>query len=306
MSKFVLGGGIAGLIFCFYNNEFKLLTKDIGGQFNSNYSLGPRLLQNNEYNKQLLKDLKMSAQIKVAKVGYFYDERFHDICGKELRKKYYLKSRMLDSTNDKNIIVPDSSLSEGNNEIEYFDIDFNELINRLTKNINIKLCFVKNIDVFNNKIIFSTQKYGRKLHNNNFKRIVSTIPAPILDKLCNVYNGSYNYLKKCFVVVPGNSIILHGYDYVYFIDKYNFHRVTKIKSNLGLERLVVEYVTTSEKRDFSNEWPNFIQVHSIQIGQIVSGTPTTYENITQIGRYAEWKHSVKIQDVVKKALEYRR
>lgn len=294
--NYVIGGGISGLIFAFYNRDYRVITSDVGGLMKNNL-MGPRLLQVNEWNKRLLDDLNMEANIKTARIGYFYGGKLHDTCSEDMRVMYYMKSRKVSKQE-----VPESVMSEGKNTIEYYDIDFNELITKLTKHTTLILGTVKRI-TRSHILLFDTHQ---KLKYNH---IVSTIPAPTFYLI--YYNNSkehrensdkksqLKFLNKLFIMVDIKYVKdqLGDFDYVYFPEsKYPYHRITRVSDT----EAVVEFTGIDEKPKLFPE----IAKKYIEIGQIQSGSVETFENIMFLGRYAEWNHKIKIQDVVKKSIEF--
>ena len=47
MKNYIIGGGISGLIASMYNKDFRIISRDIGGQFSEKF-LGPRILEVNQ------------------------------------------------------------------------------------------------------------------------------------------------------------------------------------------------------------------------------------------------------------------
>ena len=65
-NKYILGGGISGLICSFYTG-YPIISKNIGGQmkFNTDWHLGPRFLHVDEFSTKLLKDLNLPLKRKM-------------------------------------------------------------------------------------------------------------------------------------------------------------------------------------------------------------------------------------------------
>ncbi|MEK6881099.1 MAG: FAD/NAD(P)-binding protein, partial [Nanoarchaeota archaeon] len=68
--KIVLGGGIAGLIFAFYNKNFTVISPDVGGQMGNGFSLGPRYLHDIPESRKFLNDLNIEIKEITVNVGY--------------------------------------------------------------------------------------------------------------------------------------------------------------------------------------------------------------------------------------------
>lgn len=297
--KYIIGGGLTGLIFAFYNPEYVVLSENIGGQVSNQILLGPRLLQKHKNTEILLNDLGIEKKIKIAKIGYYYDGKFHDNCPQNLRVDYYRKTRCIKDLNLSTI--PNSIMSEGKTEIEYYDINFNTLLEKLTKNTKVirhNVCHINS-----KKMFFTLHDEINKKHE--YEYLVSTIPAPSfyviykpsIKKLAHY--SKLTYLSKQFIVID-DVIIPDEFDYVYYPESFiPWHRITKFGN-----KSVVEY-TGKFNREGSNMkrfWSNVVDYHYMEFGQIQEGTPVRVPCVTYLGRYAEWDHSIKIQDVIEKSI----
>lgn len=291
MSKFILGGGIAGLITAYYNPEYTIISDNIGGQMGDT-GLGPRILEVNEWSTLLLEDLGYgTVPIKTAKIGYMFRDRYLLELTAGMKENYYKKSRFL----DKIMEVPNSVMSDGKKEIRYFDIDWNVLIGKLIDGIKTDaiLCKVEDIDVVNQVITVDN------VCEYEYDTLITTLPAPLFfNKLAKVPP------EEKLVSVPKTFIItkeffdMNDFDYVYFPgDDVEYHRVTKIGNGL----VAVEYTTTRSQEDILNEWPNAINSKHIPFAQIQSGKTGHIENVYYVGRFACWDHGIKTDDVVLQA-----
>lgn len=303
--KFIIGGGISGLIFSFFNPEYKIISSNVGGQMTNKISFGPRILQENPYNKYLLECLKINAVVKTMKIGYFYNGSLHDRCPLSLKELYYTKSRNIISADEK---IPESIMSEGKNTIDYYDVDFKQIVKALYE----KVSFIKSnvLKINDGKIFLDDLKTFIE-----YKHIISTIQAPAFFRMFSKPKFMYvcknlKYLSKEFIIVPSAEIDIGSYDYVYFPEmKYNFHRVTKFNSSFNNSMNIVEYVNSIyssgyNKVNTKKEWKRIIARDYMEIGQIQSGEIPTIPAVMFLGRYAEWNHSIKTQDVVKKSIEF--
>ena len=132
--KYVLGGGIAGLIWAYYNDEYFVVSPEIGGQMKSEFNLGPRYLHDNDISRKFLSDLGMTVDNRKSKIRIGYldeDGQWVKTPDAEYRKKYYLKSRKT-----KSLEGFDPSVMNGNkNEFDILTVDFQEIISVLSWNI---------------------------------------------------------------------------------------------------------------------------------------------------------------------------
>ena len=58
-TKFVIGGGISGLIFAYYNRDYQIISPDIGGKLRNDYLTSTILLHDTPETKRLISDLKL-------------------------------------------------------------------------------------------------------------------------------------------------------------------------------------------------------------------------------------------------------
>lgn len=292
MSKYIIGGGIAGLIAAFYKEDFKVIGDDIGGQMVKK-GMGPRILEVNENSANLLADLDYPVvNIKTAKIGYRYDNRIHNEISEELRIKYYLKSRNIKDSD--NVIVPESSMSDGKNEIKYFDIDWVDLVDRLVKSIGDRIIIskVKSIDL-KEKVLEIDKSTTLK-----YDEIISTLPAPLFFKLANISpEEKLTFEKKTFVIVPASMVDIRDYDYIYFPDELSeYHRIT----NLGENRAAIEYTGNHfTGQGCFRKWKT-VALYSKELpgGQITGGKVPVIDGVEFAGRFAEWNHHIKTDDLV--------
>lgn len=292
MSKYIIGGGIAGLIAAYYKQDYQIIADDIGGQM-AKKGLGPRILEVNDNSANLLADLGYDiVNIKTAKIGYRYENNFHDTITPEYRRAYYLKSRNLPNTPD--VIVPDSAMSDGKNRIKYFDIEWKDLIGRLYEAVKDRVITskVKKIDLKN-----KTLKIGDK-KSLKFKKLISTIPAPVFCKLANITpEQPLKSEKKIFVIVLANALDIKDYDYVYYPEEHiEYHRIT----NLGKNRAAIEYTGNHFKPIALMEKWKHIAFTAKELGhaQITGGKLPDIPGVEFAGRYAEWNHDIKTDDLV--------
>lgn len=284
-NNYVLGGGVAGLIWTFYNPEYTIISDNVGGQFNAPFSLGPRLLHCDNYTKRFLFNLKCSPKIKHIKVGYFYNDTINDTNTEENRLKYFKKTR---GENE-----PYSSSMSGNlNEYDAYDIEDYELVHLMLQTTENKIIRdkIETIDITNKKITTLTDQYS-------YDNIVSTIPLNVF-----LFLSGNSDLAKQFKSFPtsfflidkldywfDNTKIFDEYDYVYVSDeKYPFHRITKT-----LEGYVLEAKGNAEIRHINK----FV----LPTGQLIhNDINLKFDSIKFFGRYAEWNHSIKINELLKK------
>jgi hypothetical protein len=302
--RYILGGGIAGLIAAFYNPEYSIISDNVGGQMAEQH-LGPRILEVNRNSENLLKDLgysytEISSKIKVAKIGYVKCGILVDKITAEDRLNYYKKSRCLSNV----VEVPSSVMSDNKNEITYFDIDWNQLIDRLMYKITQnRFIFSKAfaIDTAKKEIGINLVHQQALSHYLKYDHLISTLPAPLFFGLSQLDSEEpLVYSKKVFVVV--NNFSTREFDYLYVVSNTEaFHRITKHTDDLCIAEYTIPFdLSDSEyKERITEDWGMDIKEYKeIKTGQIVSGKVQKIDGITFVGRYACWDHDIKTDDVV--------
>ena len=293
--KVILGGGVAGLIWLYYHPEYKLISKDVGGQFKSAFALGPKFLHLDENTKKLMTDLGLSnIPIKKVKIGFHYNGKVHSENTEENRQRYFNKTRESNEPYR-------SSMSANKTSFEAYDIGPEELTNLLFDNVkknNIIRQNAKKIDIENQEIEIETEKI-------KYNNLLSTIPANIFLRLSgeNDLAEKFKYFSTFFVLFGEEDfkyfypVDFTGFDYVYFSeDKFPFHRATKTSQGI-----VAEYKVSPEQNE-----PILLGVPIrrndmlLKVGQLVENDVNlNFKNVRFFGRYATWKHSIKINELLK-------
>lgn len=288
--KYILGGGIAGLLYAFYDPEYTIITDRIGGQFSSDFQLGPKYLHVDEYTKKLFSDLKIEPSIKKIKIGFFYDGDIHKENTEHNRIKYFQKTRNVFSEPYKSV------MSASKTEFDSYDIDVEELVKTLAKNKNIKIILEKisNIDLKSKEIKTVKEMYI-------FEELVSTIPMTVFLFLTGAPEFAKLYQSYPTTFILGNQKDcpfedFKDFDYVYVSEKeYPYHRITKTKEGIVFEFKgeQVEKMETEKKRVI------------MPVGQLIQNDDIKmkFDNVKFFGRYATWKHSIKTNELLKEIFE---
>lgn len=277
--NYILGGGISALIFNFYHKDYTIISKDIGGQFNSNFNLGPRYLHKNKYTEKFLNDINLKYKEKTINIGYVNELGELCIPDENYRQQYYMKSRHLD-----NLDRYDSSvMTSFKNSFEIYDIDFKLLIDKLS-----------NVEYINSNI--ENINLQEKSINNklNYEKIVSTIPLKVFNNMTHFTEEIF--LKQDMIYIKSDyyDIDISDYDYVYDIRKHKpWHRVSKDNG----------YVY--DLCSYSFEFPFKVLDLKELVGSQIISTTNDYKlnDVLFLGRYGKWKHNIKIEDVIQKSME---
>ncbi len=330
MENFIVGGGLAGLIYAYYNKDFKILTDRIGGQSTTGFELGPRLIQKHEMTTKLLADLGFKNFIKyhdynmmrhakpmienVAGIGYYEQGNISDNASDDFRLKYYIKSRCL--TGD-TIEVPETVMSENKISIDYYEITHAKLAGllaeKLKKEQRIFLGKVQQVHIDDKLINFTPNDGDTK--TLGFNKIVNTAPFPFFFKMCNPLaelNDGFEFEPKYFIVADKHDFWQYmgrtDHDYVYFADDdIPWHRIT-----MGKTECIIECTGEEQYSKFAEKYKKYDwHCEHLKVGQIkqsydslniTTENGTGPQHVRMLGRYAQWNHEIKTQQVVESAV----
>lgn len=293
--KYILGGGITGLIWAFYNEDFTVLTKDVGGQMSSNFNLGPRYLHKTQNAKKLLKSLNLPITESVIRVGYISDEGWVKNPDEDFRKKYYMKSRSI-----KDLSGYDSTVMNTNTkQFEIYEVDFPMMITKLVDSIDNRIILeqVRGIDLKSQHILYDNSTHYEK----SYDFLVSSIPLNVFlwhageQKLANEYKS----FGMSYTLVESSVFDLNRFDFVYDIrTNSTYHRITKCEDNL-----ILDHFGSRELIECNNCIIDSIFVPNSQI--ISTQYVPSYSNVKFIGRYGTWDRKWKTETVIDEAIKFK-
>lgn len=302
MDKYILGGGIAGLIAKHYNPDYKIISPDLGGQLTKSKNIMITFyVHDHELNRQLLDELKIKYTPRKIKIFYYYDKKVLTNIDNKLRIKF-IKSKMVEWNYDANSVdVEDLNLSTSNDNLDILDVDINQLITKLKPKpadiINAKVKLINN----NRKFILLMR--DDKLQILDYDKLISTIPANDFFFMLYNYKSNYhfNYLPTTYVL-SSSCPDFYNEDGLYYVNdkRYIYNRVQKYSSGY-----VYEITGLVPDEILNREISNIIQVERRYVGLVRDENVDDFSNIKFLGRLAEWKHHIKIQDNISKALELR-
>lgn len=281
MQNIVIGTGLAGLVLTEIlktkGKEVIALGDTMGGQMNSSFPLGPRILQHSKSVEEFLKHIGIEAEPRLFKVGYLTDEKFTDTVTEEQRQLYYLKTRGNSNINK-------TTMSEGKTSILGWDLNDINLVDVL---------YARNKDVLQHYFVHAIDPINNIINNDlKYTNLFSTIPMPVLLKILGSKVDFNSFLLKevhfTHIKAYLNMFEMFDFDYVYDVRKDSaINRITRVKEN--------EYVIESIKElDFAR-----ILGHKAIKSQIVHEQKLNeYLGINLVGRYAQFDHSIKTNNII--------
>lgn len=244
------------------------------------FPLGPRILHYTDKTKAFLERIGISREPREFKIGYLINGEVTTKITKEQRLQYYMKTR-----GNKNINA--TTMSEGKTSIVGWDINEINLVDVLHKRNKHRIhqYQVTRIDPQNNLINYFIE----------YDKLISTIPLDALQRLIHGYFGDPHYnLKKREVYFHlcelENDI---DFDYIYNIDSPDITRMTKVGNN----KFVIEAISPVD--------------HYFVIDRIAAKTQIVtevklenYYGIELVGRYAQYDHSVKTNNIIERYFKW--
>lgn len=303
--KFIIGGGISGLIWKYYNPEFQIISPEVGGLYAKSYLVW---LHDCVETRRLLTDLGWPAPelyIKKSPIGYYHHGWISNFLTDEV-KLLMIQKKMTNWNEPVNKdFVPrtrDMSLSsgilEGVNYMNTLDVDLNEIIKRLNEKADVLEGLVTQIT--EDKILV---KSGDNETWFEYDKLISTIPAPHFWKAWGQ--------ERDFKCLPITNIIVNEkpkvfddrYEMVYYDDSVPFSRISHIQ-----DKYAIEFTGVITKEAFEEEFPEFtiVDYFVVKQGRIFGGEENRppSEKITFSGRFAQWEYGITTEFIISQSLEY--
>jgi hypothetical protein len=302
--NYVIGAGISGLIVG-YILGWPVIGKDIGGQMSSPFPLGPRILE--ECGETVWLISKLGVKLPPAreyKIGYMNQGGFIYDCPEQgFAEAYYAKTRLYDPRDL--IWLPNSTMSGGKKYIKGWDLDSIGLVDILAERVD-RVPFDVGM-IFLGRHSLSLSNGSEMLYD----RLISTIPLPTLDQLVGsplkMSGHTFRSFDTIFVQMTVNdpSPVMGMFDYVYVANEnIPYHRITRLQDTT----YVYEFRSDRYPGIFKSRHDTDVIPRRKFIGknyQIVNEKKLLRVlDIDLIGRYAQWDHDIKIEDVIGRAIEY--
>ena len=292
--KYILGGGISGLLYAYYNRDFTIISPDIGGKLNNAFFENIFYLHATKETESFLNDIGLEFKKKTQIIKYFKDDKFIKRLTIE-DKISFIKKKL----NDESYIPKDLNLSTSDYYISVFEIDYKQLIDKLTDKLNYINDSV--IKITQSEIITENTRY-------EYDKLVSTVNSKIFwDLYHEKSNIDLKSEKITFVLCDSlpDCFDKEKFDLCYFVDSEN--KITRISKRRRDQKdsFLYEfsgYISREECRKYLPEGSNILEYYIDSDGLIFSNKnniPPT--NVLFVGRFATWNHSDKQQDVISMA-----
>lgn len=287
MKNYIIGGGLTGLI-ASYLTGYQIIDSVPGGQLDTPFPLGPRILELTKETEQLLHSLFKDEEIpspRTFRIGYRMNRKLMDDPPEKFREMYYYYTRGVKA-------ITSSCMSGNKREIIGFDMSEPDLLSRLLIRVP-EICYHRVIDIGNHVLTLDNHR------EIEFDHIISTIPLPIL---CGLTHSKieHNFFSHSttFVYIKSYSELTGDYDYVYNMQlEAPYHRITRVdECHYVLEARTDRFLSSPAESLGQRFMVNGCQiVHDLSMEKL--------GDITLLGRYAQWNHGIKTEHVVRRLME---
>ena len=311
-NNYILGGGPAGLIAAYYLKDHWVVDKKPLGQLNIPFIPGPRLLQYTPNMLKLIVEVLPNSDVhtEIAVIGYFENDAVKDSPSKSFKKKYAKKTRGVDKSES-------SFLSEGMTEIKHIEIDdlgedsykffFTKLLDIIKERGQLLEKTIEQFNPWERTIKFTDGTEG------NYTHIVSTLNLNIFKKINSNFDDDDEFpfdlstSNKCFYKTGYSESIedmikeqTHPslfYDYVYSADT-DWTRKTFFRDYIVYESVQPIEGDSIEGNKILMKFENL----PIQIKE--SQNCESMDNVDLLGRFAQWSHKMKANEVLDRVIKW--
>ena len=304
----VLGGGLSGLVFSTLVKNAKAYEKGVPrNPFSTNF--GPMWMHATEATKTLMAHLELPYVVREKSIGILWEGEVHkpsDLkdASQIIQEQYCMKTR---KCYPEDLAEKESVMNFGKETSQVLIFDQFDFWDKITKNVVVDM---PAIEVNKEAVIF-------KEHIVLTDKTISTIPLPILLNMTNnpTLRREAQFLKTTQIVGMGyktETNKFEKYSYVYIPEeKYPFHRLCNGVAEISCEGMgsVNQGHTMNMLNELGlkehGEWMirplGHFMKHSADLKTVFDILEEM--EIECLGRYAEWNHKIKFNNVVERALE---
>lgn len=297
---YILGdGGHTGLVlldsFKRQGIKCKLIITNNGVRPAGDFSLGPQILHQSLYVSRFLKSIGSGLKLKVFNVGYNVGGVLKSSINDSERQVYFEKTR------GTGLAKNNSCLSGGKNFILGYDMSDGSIKNTLLykHKADIIEAKVNEIYVYDKSLVMGYNDDSLK-----YDKLISTIDLATLQQLVGIHY--FELLKRTvyfthFVEMQPwkhpyyshSMFTRNNFDYIYYINSPRINRATRL---VGGQVVVESNDATTDEGLFINYEVKSIIACGSQIQTEVR--QADYCGIALVGRFAQYDHSVKLNNVI--------
>lgn len=294
-NKYILGAGLSSLCYAWYNPEYTIIGEDIGGRLNKEFFKNIIYFHKTSETENFLKDVGIPYKVKTQIIKYLKDNEITSYI--TIEDKINIIKKKLD---DDNFEVKDLNLSTSDYYISVLEFSMGDLITKLKEKV--KIIAERIIRITDKEIITESSNY-------EYTNIVSTLPANIFWKI--YHKPKQLELKSkpvTFVLCDkepsmGENV---NYDMIYVLDKnIKYTRISKKPGERDEKKILYEFTGEFSKDEVAKYLPvgsNILEYYIDKQAIIYTDKNNIApKDILFVGRFAEFSHSLKTQDVLKQA-----
>ena len=299
-TKFVLGGGISGLIFGYYNPEFTILTDSIGGKLKTKFISMTTLLHKDENTLSLLKELDLSFDFVRHEIRYLNNDILQSNISQDIRETM-IRKKMTDVSKLpelEEIDIVDRNLSTNTNFIELIGVKSTDLLDALLAKVKSRIVCDR---------VCAINKQEIHCENNVYKydKLISTIPANIFQKVYkDIDFGKLEFKPMTFVLseeLPESlKFKTNDFDLIYNADVND----KWIRMNKNGNKYLYEFTGIISEDKIKDLFIAYDNYHIENVAIIKTKQIEEPKNIMFLGRFAMWQHKFKIHDAIRFAKNY--
>ena len=301
--KYILGGGLSGLIFSFYHPEYTLISTNLGGKLRNENLSSTILIHDTLETRKFLDDLNIQYSLQAHIVKYVVNGKINNNPDEEDIKNYIQKKLTKCSSLPKitNINFKNKRFS-AEHKINKLSVNSIDLLEVLVKNKTDNWIENKVIQITEEDIIFDDR------NRIGYKDLVSTIPAYLF---WNIYEKP-RYKPKQFTYYPITFVLSstnpfpgdNEWDLLKFSDSdILYTRVNRQVKDKG-QGFLYEFTGKIDQAEIIEKHKELkiIEIYHDACGVIVRQKNNISPiNIRFLGRFSQWDPDIHIQDVIKES-----
>lgn len=292
MTKYILGGGLSGLVAAYYNPEYTVITPDFGGFIDSKFGRAFVVLHATDPMRELFDELGIKSFEKRVEIAY-YDHGSGLWTELEAeQERHFAREYVEEKLPDRMQPGKDLELSAPGDSWQALFVD-ESIVDALKSEVrNFKFGHIEEIRDGEMTLV-PTSSERKELE---WDEIISTLPAPLFRKIADT-DWSLDHHPTTYAEIPRHKIperyFSQPWNILYTVDPgVEYHRVVR---NMLSSRYFVECLGDVDVYGATDQFTND---HGVIADEELDAP---YPGITFLGRYAEWQHDVRIDHVVERA-----
>lgn len=287
--KYIIGSGISGLIFKYYNPDYEIIGEQFMGRLASPFFSNILYFHNDYWNVKLLNDLKVPFKIKNIVIKYYLNGSIKTYLTDEERLEIISRKANLEKEK-----ITDIKLSVDDNFISYLEFDTKLLMKKLKP----KTLITEKVLKISDKLIYTNNTAYEYSH------LISTVPASVFwtlyedksFKRCDI--KSYGTFFRVYKTCP--NVFKEDYDFLY-VNEAKLPELTRIskRDSHYLFEFKTKDVVDNEfyKQHFINAPEHEYYQNDAIIHTNLNNIPPP--NVDFLGRFAVHEHSYKQQNAIR-------